>query len=67
VPQSVVGVLVALGGWAGADLEGDPLTNDRLAGSLTKLAAYRSTTFALDTRTAAYVVRRINGERSPEG
>lgn len=54
------------GGWHGTDLLGDPLTSDRLAGSLTKLAAYRSTTFALDARAAAYVVRRINGERSPE-
>jgi hypothetical protein len=55
-----------MGGWRGTDLLGDPLTIDRLAGSLTKMAAYRSTTFALDPRTGGYVVRRINGERSPE-
>jgi hypothetical protein len=44
---------------------GETLT-DRLAGSLTKLAAYRSTTFALDAAGSAYVVRRINGQRSPQ-
>jgi hypothetical protein len=54
------------GGWSSNDLRGDKLTTDRLAGSLTKLAAYRSTTFALDATTAGYVVRRINGDRSPE-
>jgi hypothetical protein len=55
-----------VGRWSSTDLTGDRLTTDRLAGSLTKLAAYRSTTFALDATTAGYVVRRINGDRSPE-
>jgi hypothetical protein len=55
-----------VGAWCGTDLAGAKLTMDRLAGSLTKLAAYRSTTFALKRGTREYIVRRINGERSPE-
>jgi hypothetical protein len=55
-----------LGSWSSSDIHGEPLRTERLAGWLTKIMAYRSTTFALDRDTAAYVVRRINGERSPE-
>lgn len=52
--------------WRGADVNGAALVNDRLAGSLTKIAAYRSTTFKLDDELRNYVVRRINDERSPQ-
>jgi hypothetical protein len=45
-------------------VNGEPLTNDRLSGALTKLAAYRGTSCAVDV--ADYVVRRINGEKIPE-
>jgi len=52
------------GGWRSTDLRGDLLTKDRLSGALTKLAAYRGTSCEVDV--AAYVVRRINGEKTPE-
>jgi hypothetical protein len=52
------------GGWRSTDLAGVPLTKDRLAGSLTKVAAFRGTSCEVDV--AAYVVRRINGETTPE-
>jgi hypothetical protein len=52
------------GGWKWKDLMGDPLTKDRLSGALTKLAAYRGT--SCDVDKADYVVRRINGEKTPE-
>jgi hypothetical protein len=54
------------GSWRSTDLVGQRLTIDRLAGSLTKSAAYRGTSFELGKTTSAYVVRRINGEQSPE-
>ncbi len=53
-----------LGGWRGTDLTGEPLTKDRLSGALTKLAAYRGTSCNVDV--ADYVIRRINGEKTPE-
>jgi hypothetical protein len=55
-----------VGAWRSSDLRERPLTTDRLAGSLTKIASYRGTSFALDRATSAYVVRRINGDQSPE-
>jgi hypothetical protein len=51
-------------GWRCTDVNGEPLTNDCLAGSLTKLAAYRGTSCAVDV--ADYVIRRINGQKIPE-
>jgi len=51
-------------GWQRADLKGEQLTKDRLSGALTKLAAYRGT--SCDVDVAEYVVRRINGEKTPE-
>jgi hypothetical protein len=53
-----------INGWRCSDVNGEPLTNDRLSGALTKLAAYRGTSCAVDV--ADYVVRRINGEKIPE-
>jgi hypothetical protein len=52
------------GGWRWTDLKGEPLTKDRLSGALTKLAAYRGT--SCDVDVAEYVVRRINGQKTPE-
>lgn len=52
------------GGWRCHDLHGEMLTKDRLSGALTKLAAYRGTSCGVDV--AAYVVRRVNGEKMPE-
>jgi hypothetical protein len=52
------------GGWRWTDLNGEPLTKERLSGALTKLAAYRGT--SCDVDVAAYVVRRINGQKTPE-
>jgi hypothetical protein len=52
------------GGWRWADVYGDPLTKDRLSGALTKLAAYRGT--SCDVDVADYVIRRINGRKTPE-
>lgn len=53
-----------VGGWQGTDINGEQLTKDRLSGALTKLAAYRGTSCKVDV--ADYVVRRINGEKSPQ-
>lgn len=52
------------GGWRCTDVNGEPLTNDRLSGALTKLAAYRGTSCTVDV--ADYVVRRINGQKIPQ-
>ncbi len=52
------------GGWRWTDLNGEQLTKDRLSGALTKLAAYRGT--SCDVDVAEYVVRRINGQKTPE-
>jgi hypothetical protein len=52
------------GGWRCADLLGERLTKERLAGSLTKLAAYRGTSCRVDV--SDYVIRRIKGEKTPE-
>ena len=52
------------GGWRWTDLKGEPLTKERLSGSLTKLTAYRGTSCAV--QQSDYVVRRINGHKIPE-
>ena len=52
------------GGWKRTDATGGPLTKDRLAGSLTELAAYHGT--SCDVGVAGYATRRINGLKSPE-
>lgn len=51
-------------GWRGTDVNGNPLSKDRLSGAVTKLAAYRGT--SCDVDVADYVVRRINGQKTPE-
>lgn len=48
-----------IGDWKRTDVNGEPLTKDRLAGTLTKLAAYRGASCAVDV--ADYAIRRING------
>jgi hypothetical protein len=53
-----------VGGWRRTDLHGEMLSKDRLSGGLTKLAAYRGTSCGVDM--ADYIVRRINGEKTPE-
>ena len=40
------------------------MTKDRLSGALTKLAAYRGT--SCDVDVSDYVIRRINGQKTPE-
>ena len=63
--QSGDGVFRKLkGGWGCSDLNGEQLTKDRLSGAVTKLAAYRGT--SCDVDVAEYVVRRINGQKTPE-
>lgn len=51
------------GGWSCKDINGEELTKTRLAGSITKLAAYRGTSCGVDV--GAQLVARINGEKSP--
>jgi hypothetical protein len=55
---------IVSGGWRWHDVNGEPLTKDRLSGSLTKLAAYRGTSCDVDVE--AYVRQRINGIKSPQ-
>lgn len=52
------------GGWRCTDVNGESLTKDRLSGALTKLASYRGTSCSVDV--AFYVIRRINGQKTPE-
>jgi len=52
------------GGWLSTDINGEPLTKERLSGAVTKLAAYRGT--SCDVDVADYVIRRINGQKTPE-
>jgi hypothetical protein len=52
------------GGWRWTDLNGESLTKDRLSGTLTQIAAYRGT--SCNVKEAQYVVRRINGQKTPE-
>lgn len=52
---------VVEGGWKSSDVRGEPLTKDKLAGSLTKLASYRGTSCRVDA--AEYVINRINGKK----
>ena len=51
-------------GWRCTDIFGEPLTKDRLAGSVTKLAAFRGTSCAVDM--SSYIVDRINGRKREE-
>ena len=51
-------------GWLRTDLNGEPLTKDRLSGALTKLAAYQGTSCGVEEED--YVVRRINGDKIPQ-
>jgi hypothetical protein len=53
-----------LGGWRHADIEGEPLTRDKLSGALNKLSMYRGTSRRVDVED--YAIRRINGQRSKE-
>jgi hypothetical protein len=53
-------------GWRRTDVNGEPLTKDRLSGALTKVAAYQGTTCGMDTDVADYVRRRINGQKTPQ-
>jgi hypothetical protein len=53
-----------VGGWRCTDANDEALSKDRLSGALTKLAAYRGT--SCDVDVSAYIIRRINGQRSPE-
>jgi hypothetical protein len=52
------------GGWRWTALQGEPLTKDRLSGALTQLAAYRGT--SCNVKAADYLIRRINGEKTPD-
>ncbi len=54
------------GGWQWTDLQGEQLTKDRLSGALTKLTAYRGASCNVDKDVSDYVIRRINGEKTPE-
>ena len=53
-----------VGGWRCTDAHGEELTKERLSGALVKLAAYRGT--SCDVDVADYVIRRINGQKTPE-
>ena len=50
--------------WRDTDLTGEQLTKDRLSGALTQIAAYRGT--SCKVKEEKYVVRRINGQKTPE-
>ncbi len=52
------------GRWRWHDVNGEQLTKERLSGALTKLGAYRGT--SCDVDVADYVIRRINGGKTPE-
>ena len=53
-----------VGGWKRTDLLNEPLTKDRLSGSLTQLSAYRGTSCGVGV--ADYVIRRVNGQKIPQ-
>jgi hypothetical protein len=52
------------GGWRWHDVNGEPLTKERLSGALTKLASYRGTSCDVDVEE--YVTRRVSGLKSHE-
>lgn len=52
------------GGWRDTDLNGNPLSTDRLSGAVTMLAAYQGT--SCKVAAAAYVIRRINVQPMPQ-
>jgi hypothetical protein len=64
--QSPLGGVIRpiLGGWCDRDLLDEPLVKDGLSGALTKVVRYQGTVCRV--KDPAYVVRRINGEKSPE-
>ncbi len=51
-------------GWQWTDLHGEQLTKDRLSGALTMLTAYQGA--SCNVGVSDYVIRRINGEKTPE-
>jgi hypothetical protein len=51
------------GEWRSTDVNGEPLTKNRLSGALTKVAAYRGTSCSVEPN---YIVQRINGLKRPE-
>jgi hypothetical protein len=53
-----------VGAWCSKDLNGEQLSRDRLSGSVNKLSAYRGTSCSIDVED--YLVRRINGEKTPQ-
>ena len=52
-----------IGGWRNTDISGTPLRTTALSTRLTRVAAYRRTICAVESRE--YLVRRINGVREP--
>lgn len=56
-----------LGGWRREDLNGEPLSVDRISGAITQLTGFRGTSCGVtETKLVEYVVRRINGQKRPE-
>jgi hypothetical protein len=52
------------GVWHCTDVNDEPLTKDGLSGALKQLAAYRGT--SCDVEVSDYVIRRINGHKTPD-
>ena len=52
------------GEWRSTDINGEPLSRDRLSGSLNKLSGYRGTSCRIEVED--YLIRRINGEKTPQ-
>lgn len=50
-------------GWRNTDLEGKPLTTERLSSKLTQLAGYRRT--ICNVGASDYLLRRINADEEP--
>jgi hypothetical protein len=50
--------------WRWKDIHDEPLTKDRLSGALTKITGFRGT--SCDVDVSDYVIRRINGDKTPE-
>jgi hypothetical protein len=53
----------SIGGWRCCDVNGSIITMDKLSTKLTKVAAYRRTICAIESRD--YLLRRINGVEEP--
>jgi hypothetical protein len=54
------------GTWSHSDINGKPLTVQTLDGRLTKVIGYRGTICGLDPEIFEYLVRKINGKKSPD-